>query len=93
MEFDRLPFVSHGGGIHPRNFWAPRPTGDYSFDCSLGAEYAIAALPLMGLGGVAGLLPAIVTNMVHHGDLAKDSGVIVGMMTVFERELVRRVRA
>lgn len=25
-----------------RNFWAPRPTGDYGFDCTLGERYAEA---------------------------------------------------
>ena len=83
---DRLPFMVPNPG-EGRIMWAPRPTGDYGFDCTLGAEYAEAVLSLMrdpslndpGLG--RGLLRMIVLGILRHGDEQRDRGVIVGMMS------------
>ncbi len=83
---DRLPFVFPNPDKE-RTMWAPRPTGDYHFDCTLGVEYAEAVLSLMrnpppndpGLG--RGLLRMIVLGILRHGDEQRDRGVIVGMMS------------
>ena len=79
MLYDQLPFVvpSNGEG---RLFWAPRPTGSYTFDCTLGHQYAFAVLPMLTQPGGLHLLCWIVMDMLKHGDVERDRGVIVGMM-------------
>ena len=79
MQYDRLPFVAPPNGSG-RLFWAPRPTGNYSFDCTLGREYALAVLPMLTAPGGFQLLRNIVLDMLRHGDAKRDHGVIVGMM-------------
>lgn len=82
MQYDRLPFVvpaGAGAGIG-RVFWAPRPTGEYNFDCILGQQYALAVLPMLTQPGGYQLLRWIVMDMLRHGDATRDHGVIVGMI-------------
>ena len=79
MQYDRLPFVTPGNG-KGRLFWAPRPTGSYNFDCTLGQEYAFAVLPMLMQPGGHQLLRNIVLDMLEHGDAERDRGVIVGML-------------
>jgi len=82
---DRLPFVIPNPG-KGRIMWAPRPTGDYSFDCTLGVEYAEAVLSLMrdpppnDPGRGRQMLRTLVLGILEHGDMQRDRGVIVGMM-------------
>ena len=79
IPYDRLPFVIPSNGDR-RLFWAPRPTGDYHFECTLGREYALAALPMLTQPGGYQLLRYIVLDMLQHGDAERDRGVIVGMV-------------
>ena len=79
MLYDRLPFVVPSNGTG-RLFWAPRPTGSYNFDCTLGREYALAVLPMLIQPGGHQLLRYIVLDMLEHGDAERDRGVIVGML-------------
>ena len=79
MLYDRLPFVVPTNDVG-RLFWAPRPTGSYNYDCTLGQQYAFAALPMLTHPGGFQLLCWIVMDMLKHGDVERDRGVIVGMM-------------
>jgi hypothetical protein len=88
--FDRLPFVSLSGGEFGRNFWAPRPTGDYVFDCTLGEQYAAAAMPMLARHD--DLLCCMMLAMVRHGDLEREKGVMVGILSAIGREFAARAR-
>jgi hypothetical protein len=83
--YDGLPFVVTPGKGE-RIFWAPRPTGDYNFDCSLGAEYADAAIPMIGDDGT--LLRYIVLGILAHGDRERDRGIIVGFFGRLSERLI-----
>lgn len=84
--YDRLPFVVPSGNGTGRVMWAPRPTGDYHFDCFLGIEYAEAMLSLARAASagdpldVPQMLRSIVLDILAYGDDQRDQGVIVGMM-------------
>jgi len=93
---DRLPFVVPNPG-EKRIMWAPRPTGDYGFDCTLGVEYAEALLSLMrdpppdNPGAGRQMLRTLVLGILEHGDMQRDRGVIVGMMGRLGDVLARAV--
>lgn len=84
--YDRLPFVVSGKAGTGRNFWAPRPSGDYNDDCSLGEQYAEAAIPMMR--DDHHLLQLIVMGILERGDKVKDRGVVVGFFSRISRRLI-----
>lgn len=87
MEIDMLPFVCVAKGAGRRNFWAPRSTGDYAFDCSLGKRYGEALLSLLLKPEGGRLLSSIVMGIAARGRKDRDAGVIVGMMHVIGAHL------
>jgi hypothetical protein len=93
--YDRLPFVTCPKDGTGRNFWAPRPTGDYNEDCCLGEQYAEAVIPM--LRDDHNLLGLIVVSIMAHGDDARDRGVVVGFMLRISKRLIvgpaRQLRA
>jgi hypothetical protein len=93
--YDRLPFVTAPVAGKTRNFWAPRATGDYTFDCSLGAQYADAVIPMLRTDHI--LLGMITLGILEHGDNDNERGVIVGFMGQLSKKLIvgpaRQLRA
>ena len=77
-----LPFVLPGGPGRPDILWAPRPTGDYEFDFDLGERYGEVLLPLLGAPDGADLMRRLMLDIVQHADLARDKGVLAGLMGV-----------
>lgn len=84
--YDQLPFVIAPVKGEGRTFWAPRPTGDYNFDCGLGAEYADAAIAM--LRDDDHLLGYIALGILERGDKAADRGIIVGFMLRLSQRLI-----
>ncbi len=83
--FDGLPFVMlPAKGM--RIFWAPRPTGDYTLDCDLGAEYADAAIPMIRSN--RNLLGYIVLDILARGEKQRDRGIIVGFFGRLSERLI-----
>ena len=79
-RFDALPFVCVAVPGQGRNFWAPHPTGDYGFDCSLGVVYATAVLPMLREPRGRDLFRLIMFGILEHGDKERDAGVLVGFL-------------
>lgn len=93
--YDRLPFVVSPNDGTARNFWAPRPSGDYNADCGLGEQYAEATIPMMR--DDHHLLGQIVLGILEHGDKSRDRGLVVGFMGTISKRLIigpaRQLRA
>ena len=87
--YDTLPFARTGDAGEARDFWAPRSTGDYVYDCWLGAAYGQAALPFLREPGGHFLLVQVVLAILERGDAERDRGTVVGMMGVIGRALER----
>ncbi len=88
---DVLPFVCIRPNGEGRDFWAPRPTGDYIIDCDLGALWGEALVPLLRVQ--PDLLKYIVLGMARRGQGGlggADQGLIVGLMEVVGRAFVQR---
>jgi hypothetical protein len=90
---DVLPFVCVRPNGEGRDFWAPRPTGDYSFDCELGGLWGRALLPLLREDATGQLLRHIVLGMCTRGEGGRpgaDRGLIVGLVGVIGQALAQR---
>jgi hypothetical protein len=87
---DALPFVCMLPNGEGRDFWAPRPSGDYNFDCELGVLWGRALLPLLRQDATGQLLRYIVLGMARRGEgglHGADRGLIVGLMGVVGQAL------
>jgi len=86
LPFPPLEFIKdQPGGIHPRDFWAVSPSGNYDADCQTGARLAHAYITLLceGKGGWAILMSAV-QDMIAKND---NNGLVVGFMGVISRAL------
>jgi hypothetical protein len=85
---DFVPFVVMRTDGTGRDFWVPRSSGNYTYDCWLGSQYAKAVLPLLREPSGHMILNSIVVDMVMHGDKS-DHGTIVGFVGTIGRLLER----
>ena len=76
-EIDALPFVGSLGRGQGWNYWAAKPTGDYTADCKQGRAFAEAFIPLLRTSGGVSLVPAITRGMINAND---QSGLVIGFM-------------
>lgn len=89
--FDCLPM---SGPVDPkttsngrrRSLWVVKRTGDYGFDCCLGAELARLTLRVMREQRHSPLLGQIVADMLHGGQFG---GVEVGFLHTFAEAAMR----
>ncbi|WP_072563489.1 hypothetical protein [Granulibacter bethesdensis] len=79
-----LPFVRVAGDGSGTRFWAPEPSGDYLTDCGLGAAYGQALLAMLRAEpeGPSHVLAFLLQDLLRHGDIRRDGGLLAGMATV-----------
>lgn len=84
-----LPFVRVAGDGSGTRFWAPEPSGDYLTDCGLGAAYGQALLATLRAEpeGPSHVLAFLLHDLLRHGDIRRDGGLLAGMATVLSDAL------
>jgi hypothetical protein len=90
IRADVLPFVVMRPNGEGRDYWAPRPTGDYAFDCELGTVWGEALLPILRRD--PDILRRIVLGMCARGEgglPGMDRGLIVGLIGVVGQALAQ----